>query len=285
MLGYVTGVYDILRIKDLQKLDMIIQKNIEKGNKYFAIALYDEELCEALGISEPLKKIEDRIKIVEQLSGVDFAFKISSLDKDIIQENAQAALTVYEKQKKEKEGKRKKEDKQYDIVYAPGTYDLFHAGHLENLLEASNKSNKLIVGVKADELVYEHKGRKPMMSAEERMEILRHFKFVDNVYQYFTRDPHTAASWIKAKYNKDVDAIFLGSDLKDDFKNIKDIPLVFTERDEKNMINRSTSGYIKKLKLRTLDEDTKYKGNIKKSLDEKEKTTEKNNQIENLNER
>ena len=30
MLGYVTGVYDILRIKDLQKLDMIIQKNIEK---------------------------------------------------------------------------------------------------------------------------------------------------------------------------------------------------------------------------------------------------------------
>ena len=28
MLGYITGVYDILRLKDLQKLDMIIQKNI-----------------------------------------------------------------------------------------------------------------------------------------------------------------------------------------------------------------------------------------------------------------
>ena len=284
MLGYVTGVYDILRLKDLQKLDMIIQKNIEKGNKYFAIALYDEELCEALGISEPLKSIEDRIKIVEQLSGVDFAFKISSLDKDIIQDSAQAALTAYEKQKIE-EDKDKKEDKQYDIVYAPGTYDLFHAGHLENLLEAANKSKRLIVGVKADELVYEHKGRKPMITAEERMEILRHFKFVDNVYQYFTRDPHTAASWIKSKYNKDVDAIFLGSDLREDFKNIKDIPLVFTERDEKNMANRSTSGYIKKLKLRTLDENTIYKGNIKKSSDEKENVTEENNQIENLNER
>ena len=60
-------------------------------------------------------------------------------------------------------------------MYAPGTYDLFHAGHLENLLEASQKSKRLIVGVKADELVYEHKGRKPMMTAEERMEILRHF--------------------------------------------------------------------------------------------------------------
>ncbi len=282
MLGYVTGVYDILRIKDLQKLDMIIQKNIEKGNKYFAIALYDEELCEALGISEPLKNIEDRIKIVEQLSGVDFAFKISSLDKEIIQDSAQEALKIYEEKQKIKKEKR---NKQYDIVYAPGTYDLFHAGHLENLLEASQKSKKLIVGVKADELVYEHKGRKPMMTAEERMEILRHFKFVDNVYQYFTRDPHTAASWIKAKYNKDVDAIFLGSDLKEDFKNIKDIPLVFTERDEKNMVNKSTSGYIKKLRLRTLNEDTKYKGNIKISPVEKEKFTEKNNQIENLNER
>ena len=100
MLGYVTGVYDILRIKDLQKLDMIIQKNIEKGNKYFAIALYDEELCEALGISEPLKSIEDRIKIVEQLSGVDFAFKISSLDKEIIQDSAQEALKTYEEKQK-----------------------------------------------------------------------------------------------------------------------------------------------------------------------------------------
>ena len=282
MLGYITGVYDILRLKDLQKLDMIIQKNIEKGNKYFAIALYNEELCEALGISEPLKSIEDRIKIAEQLSGVDFSFEISSLDKDIIQSRAQEALELYEENQK---NKKEKENKQYDIVYAPGTYDLFHAGHLENLLEASHKSKRLIVGVKADELVYEHKGRKPMISAEERMEILRHFKFVDNVYQYYTRDPHTAASWIKAKYNKDVDAIFLGSDLKEDFKNIKDIPLVFTERDEKNMVNKSTSGYIKKLKLRTLDEDTKYKGNIKKSPAEKEKITGKNNQIKNLNER
>lgn len=51
------------------------------------------------------------------------------------------------------------------------------------------------------------------------------------------------------------------------------------------MVNKSTSGYIKKLKLRTLNEDTKYKGNIKISPVEKEKFTEKNNQIENLNER
>lgn len=278
MLGYVTGVYDILRLKDLQKLDMCIQKNIEKKNKYFALALYDEELCEALGISTPLKNIEDRLKIAEQLSGVDFAFSISSLDANVIQNNAQEALEKYLNQLKKPKTENKKI---YDIAYAPGTYDLFHAGHLENLLEASQKSNTLIVGVKSDELVYEHKERKPMITAEERMEILRHFKFVDNVYQYYTRDPHTAASWIKSKYHKDVDAIFLGSDLKDDFKNIKDIPLVFTERDEKNMAHRSTTGYIKKLKLRTLDENIQYKGKIDICPDK----TEKVETIENLNEK
>ena len=39
MLGYVSGEYDILRAKDLRKLDEIIQKNKEKGNKYFSLAL------------------------------------------------------------------------------------------------------------------------------------------------------------------------------------------------------------------------------------------------------
>ena len=43
MLGYVSGEYDILRAKDLRKLDEIIQKNKEKGNKYFSVAIYQNE--------------------------------------------------------------------------------------------------------------------------------------------------------------------------------------------------------------------------------------------------
>lgn len=258
MLGYISGVYDILRCKDLQRIDMAIQKNRENGNKYFALALYDNMLCENLGIDTPLKSIEDRIKITEQLSGVNFTFSISTLDEKIIQIKAQEALEKYLDEKE----KKIVSQKQYRIAYAPGTYDLFHAGHLENLIEAYNKSDILIVGVKSDELVREHKGRDPIITANERMEILRHFKFVDNVYQYYTRDPHIAATWIKSKYHQDVDAIFMGSDLKEDFKDIVDIPIIYTERDEKGMKCRSTTGYIKKLRLRELKSEDKYVGKI-----------------------
>lgn len=249
MLGYISGVYDILRANDLQNLDMYVQKNKEKGNKYFALALYDNMLCESLGINTPLKDIDDRLRIAEQLSGIDFTFKISTLDNKVVQRNAEEAFSQFLEKEKEISKKHKKP---YHIAYAPGTYDLFHAGHLENLMEAYEKSDILIVGIKSDELVKKHKGRVPIINAAERMEILRHFKFVDNVYQYYTRDPHIANSWIEAKYHQKVDAIFLGSDLKEDFKDITDITIIYTERDEKNMLHRSTTGYINKLRLGTI---------------------------------
>ena len=247
MLGYLSGVYDILRINDLERIDRAIQENLERGNKYFALAVYDDKLCEELGLSTPLKSAEDRLRITQYLSGVDFTFLISSINSTEINKRAAEALTRHTLELKEKERNIEKEEKEFDLVYTPGTYDLFHAGHLENLLEASKRSRRLVVGVKSDELVESHKGRAPIISAQERMEILRHFKFVDGVYQYHTRDPHIAATWIKSKYGKDIDAIFLGSDLKNDFKDIKDIKLVFTDRDP-NM-TRSTTNYRKKLTL------------------------------------
>lgn len=269
MLGYLSGVYDILRINDLERIDRAIQENLERGNKYFALAIYDDKLCEELDLSTPLKNAEDRMRIAECLSGVDFAFIVSSRNSTEINEKAAEALTKYVSSLKQKEiDETKQEKKEFDLVYTPGTYDLFHAGHLENLLEASKRSEKLIVGVKSDELVESHKGRPPVITAQERMEILRHFKFVDGVYQYHTRDPHIAATWIKSKYGKSVDAIFLGSDLKDDFKDINDIKLIFTDRDPSVMKTRSTTAYRQKLTLLkpTVAEDTvRYTGgNISK---------------------
>lgn len=246
MLGYLSGIYDILRVNDLERIDRAVQENLERGNKYFALAIYDDKLCEEQGLSTPVKNAEDRMKIAQYLSGVDFTFLISSTNSTEINKKAAESLTKYIEELKQKEiNDLKQPKKKFNMVYTPGTYDLFHAGHLENLLEASNNSERLVVGVKSDELVERHKGRLPIISAHERMEILRHFKFVDDVYQYHTRDPHIAVTWIKAKYGIDVDAIFLGSDLKPDFKDIKDIPLVFTDRDP-NM-TKSTTNYRKKL--------------------------------------
>ncbi len=84
-----------------------------------------------------------------------------------------------------------------------------------------------------------------MMTADERMDILRHFKFVTDVYTYYTRDLHVANEYIKSKYSKGIDAVFLGSDLKNDFKKTEGINIVYTPRDPKVMKTRSTTAYRK----------------------------------------
>lgn len=265
MIGYMCGAYDILRAKDLQELDRNIQINKERGNKLFALGVYDNELCKALEMDTPLKDIEDRMKIMEQISGVDFVFKVSTKDEKVIFKKLEQAYEVYMENKK---NIKNEQEKIYNIAYVPGTYDLFHLGHLENILEAHKLSKQIIVGVKADELVEKHKQRKPIISEDERVEILRHFKIIDSVYKYYTRDPHVANDWIKSRFGKEIDAIFMGEDLREDFKNINDLNFVFTNRDKNMIKQRSTTAYRKKLHLAKIPEEPiEYTGKIDKTVD------------------
>lgn len=261
MLGYISGEYDILRAKDLRKLDEMVQKNKEKGNKYFAVVIYADKLCEQLGMDTPLKSAEDRAKIMEQILGVDFTFVIDSLDEDEINKKAIKAFNEY-KNKSEKESV--KEEKKYKNVYVPGTYDLFHAGHLENLMEASKVGENIIAGVKADEVVKKQKGEYPKINEKERMEILKHFKFVKDAFIFYTRDLHVAADLVNDRYGS-IPAIVCGADLEKDYKNIKDLNIIYTDRDAKKMKERSTSTYKKKLKLREIKvpyEEQHFTGHI-----------------------
>lgn len=263
MVVYKIGSYDILRAENLRKLDKEIQKSKEKGADIFALGIYDDNLCEALGLDKPLKSLEDRMKIMEQIRGIDFVFPVSSLDEEIMEAKVKEYYELYTQKIK---NNKVQNEKQFNIGYAPGTYDLFHAGHLENLMIAANSCEKLIVGVKADELVEQHKHRKPVLDETERMEILRHFKFVYDVYPYYTRDLHVADSWISSKYKEKVGAVFLGSDLREDFKDSPDINIVFTERNPDKMKERSTTAYIGKLKTLSIgkaESGKKYTGNIK----------------------
>lgn len=262
MIAYSIGAYDILREEDLRDIDRQIQLSKEQGIENFAIGVYDEELCQALGLNKPLKSLEDRLNIMKYIRGVDFTFPVYTLDQKLIRERLKSAFEEFERSK---EDKKEDKNKRYKLAYAPGTYDLFHAGHLENLLIASENSEKLIVGVKADELVQKHKNKTPVISEDERMDILRHFKFVSDVYVYYTRDLHIANDFIKSKYGQFVDAVFLGSDLKNDFKDSKDINIVYTERDEQLMKERSTTAYAKKFKALKLgnSDGKKYTGNAR----------------------
>lgn len=63
-----------------------------------------------------------------------------------------------------------------------GTFDVFHAGHLNILSRARALGDRLMVGVSSDALNVEKKGRSPVYSEQERMQIVGGLKCVDGVF-------------------------------------------------------------------------------------------------------
>lgn len=271
-LGYTCGTFDVLRANDLKELDKKIQLSKQNGNTHFALGIYEEELVRILSGSTPLKSIEDRMKIAEQIRNVDFVFSIPSLDKNIVKKYAKEAFNQYTKTLDEK--KTFDEKKKYKIAYAPGTYDLFHAGHLENLLIAASQCEYLIAGVKSDDLVRKNKNRNPVLSEEERGEILRHFKFIKDTYIYYTsKHLPIASEWIEEKYEEKPDAFFMGSDLAEAVSGYKDLNIVFTDRSPEIMKVRSTT-YYRTIYLNNCKSEGKYVSNdLQKKLNKERKVT------------
>jgi cytidyltransferase-like protein len=73
-------------------------------------------------------------------------------------------------------------------VYTCGVFDLFHLGHLQFLQKAKTLGDYLIVGLLPDHLVQTFK-RKPIIPFEQRLEIVRNIKCVDEAIEgCFTRD-------------------------------------------------------------------------------------------------
>jgi glycerol-3-phosphate cytidylyltransferase len=68
------------------------------------------------------------------------------------------------------------------VGYAPGAFDLFHIGHLNILKHAKSRCDRLIAGVVSDEMLRLTKGITPVVPLAERMEIVRHIDFVDDVH-------------------------------------------------------------------------------------------------------
>jgi glycerol-3-phosphate cytidylyltransferase len=68
------------------------------------------------------------------------------------------------------------------VGYAPGAFDLFHIGHLNILKHAKSRCDRLIAGVVSDEMLRATKRISPVVPLAERLEIVRHIDFVDDVY-------------------------------------------------------------------------------------------------------
>jgi glycerol-3-phosphate cytidylyltransferase len=92
------------------------------------------------------------------------------------------------------------------VGYAPGAYDLFHVGHLNILKHAKRRCDYLIAGVVADDVLELTKGRRPIVPLAERMEIVRHISYVDEVVAEVV--PDKVETWRSVGF----DVIFKGDD-------------------------------------------------------------------------
>lgn len=66
-------------------------------------------------------------------------------------------------------------------IYIGGTFDLFHKGHIELLKKAKKKADIVIVSLNTDEFNERYKGKKPIMTLDERIAVVSACKYVDIV--------------------------------------------------------------------------------------------------------
>ena len=104
-----------------------------------------------------------------------------------------------------------------------GTYDLFHIGHLRILERAKQEGDYLVVGVSSD-ILNDKKEKKAVFPLEERMEIVKSLKCVDEVFVEESLEEKD--NYIK-KYKADL--LVMGDDWKDKF-NWVSCPVKYLER-------------------------------------------------------
>ncbi len=63
-----------------------------------------------------------------------------------------------------------------------GTFDVLHVGHVRVLNRAAEFGDRLVVGVSSDQLNLSKKGRNPVFTQDERLEIISNIKVVDAVF-------------------------------------------------------------------------------------------------------
>jgi len=112
------------------------------------------------------------------------------------------------------------------VVVTFGTYDVFHVGHLRLLERAAAQGDILIVGVSTDALNESKKGRAPVYSQDQRMEIIKALRCVDNVF--FEESLELKRQYLKAHK---ANILVMGDDWRGKFDEFSDMcQVVYLER-------------------------------------------------------
>lgn len=96
--------------------------------------------------------------------------------------------------------------KKQKIGFICGFFDILHDGHVDILRQAKAQCDYLIVAVGTDEFMRVRKGRESVLSFEQRVEIVRSIRYVDQVVPEINLDKIEAFN----KYKFDI--MFAGND-------------------------------------------------------------------------
>jgi choline-phosphate cytidylyltransferase len=99
-----------------------------------------------------------------------------------------------------------------------GTFDVFHVGHLRVLERAAALGDRLVVGVSADTLNLRKKGREPVFTQGERLEIVAALRMVDEV---FVEESLEQKREYLERY--DADVLVMGDDWRGKFDEFGDL--------------------------------------------------------------
>lgn len=125
-----------------------------------------------------------------------------------------------------------------------GTFDVFHVGHARILERASKLGDRLVVGVSSDLLNFKKKGRNPVYNQEQRMEIIKCLRFVDEVFLEESLE-------LKRQYIEEnsADVLVMGDDWAGKFDEFSDICNVEYLKRTPHISTTQVIEVVKELKL------------------------------------
>lgn len=173
----------------------VIDNNKEKwGQKIFDVEIHSPEILKEMEANEykVIVCIKSYTTVLQQLEEAGTRY-IGVYDTNLDYPHKQKVGVLSQPQSAEPATDTPR--KKYRVGYIAGVFDLFHIGHLNLLKRAKEQCEYLIVGVVTDEGVRINKKTEPYVPFEERIEIVRACRYVDEAveipYGYGgTRDAH-----------------------------------------------------------------------------------------------
>ncbi len=182
----------------------IIDNNERRwGEKMEGIAISSPEILKKFSPGEykVLVCVKDALPIMQQLDDMDIRdYGVFETDR------------MYRRNRHPIPPAPKGDQKKYHVGYIAGVFDLFHIGHLNLLRRAKEQCDYLLVGVVSDRGVRENKKVEPFVPFEERMEMVKSCRYVDEVVEIPFVHCDTEDAWRMHRF----DAQFSGSDYEHD---------------------------------------------------------------------